>query len=496
MSAESDHRIYLAPASNDLAQEHLHRTVVDGLDPDAYPQLEPTDRDRIHLWGTTETIADRYDIQRGDVILFYTGDRTYSLAVFVEQVTYDPEAADAVWPQGDTTWSQLLYLSAPLSVEIEGTKIKTYADYSIEYILGFQSLNDQGHRAILEEYGSIPGFLEAHASADVSVTPPGQSVEPDSAPVSRVSEPQTPTPVQPVGLGSGITPRTLIETLAQRGSAILWGPPGVGSVEAVEAFAADWIGRDDRVYTTTVSPEDGYADFVERVYSAATHEGYDTTDGPFKRVARLADAAYVQAGDDADRFVLVIDGIDAVAPSALFGATLAAVARPRTERRTRSLPHSNTPLGIPPNLLLIGLTRSTTTHGSVASALANRFPVLRCGVDYDFLESTYASWNRSTSADLDPTVSIDALRALNERLAEAVGPHAQVGHEYLLDRSRASLCHERLLAAWEFDILPIADSIADDATLTGRFDRVFAAASRSDRESVVAELVGELAANG
>lgn len=494
MSVETDHRIYLAPASNDLAQEHLHRTVVDGLDPDEYPQLEHTDGDRIHLWGTTETIADRYDIERGDVLLFYTGDRIYSLAAFVERVTHDPESADEIWSQGDSTWSQLLYLSVPRSVEITGTQIKDYADYSIEYILGFQSLNDQGHRAIIAAYDSVPNFLEAHAREGGMVTPPGPAAESDGD--TDTFAPQTSTEVESVGLGSGITPQTLIETLEQRGSAILWGPPGAGTPEAVEAFALDWLGRDDRVHITTVRPEDGYADFVERVHPAGTHEGYDTTDGPFKRVSRLADAAYVQAGDDADRFVLVVDGIDAVGPSSLFGATLHAIARPRPERLTISLPHSHTPFGIPPNLLLVGLTRSTPPRDSIPASLADRFPVLRCGVDYDFLESTYESYASSDRTDLEPTVSIDALRVLNERLTDTAGTHAQIGHEYLLDRSRPSLCHPRLLSVWEFDILPTADSLVDGSTtLTDRIDRVFAATSRADRERATAELVRELAAD-
>lgn len=79
------------------------------------------------------------------------------------------QAAKELWPNyraGETggddpgePWEYIVYLGFPIRLNLDSADIHEPAWYGINYIIGFQPLNDRGHDHIRDRYGSIEAFV-------------------------------------------------------------------------------------------------------------------------------------------------------------------------------------------------------------------------------------------------------------------------------------------------------------------------------------------------
>lgn len=169
MSAVSS--IYLAPCSNSTARSHLQRMVVSEVPREKYGQY--TGRNygaSVGIWGLVEGNRGSWkQITPGDYLFFYTGDETYQYAAQVLGTEYNPELGEALWPNYDEEsvgggdpmdpWHQLIYLGPAAEVDLDSAWLHGEAGYGINHIVGFQSLNDHGHEALIERFGGIDEFV-------------------------------------------------------------------------------------------------------------------------------------------------------------------------------------------------------------------------------------------------------------------------------------------------------------------------------------------------
>ncbi|MFC7164541.1 HNH endonuclease [Halospeciosus flavus] len=113
-------------------------------------------------------------MESGDVILFYTGNHRYRYAATVVDTEQNRERAYDLWsPEGspgtdDGTgeWEYLIYLRDVRAIDLDSVTLHNWAGYGIDHLVGFQSLNEQGHREIRERFGDIESFLEANTISD------------------------------------------------------------------------------------------------------------------------------------------------------------------------------------------------------------------------------------------------------------------------------------------------------------------------------------------
>lgn len=505
----SSPRIYLAPTSNKTAIENLERTVVEGVPPGEYTDTLPmeqrpdtastADDSPLHIWGTKAKFRDRYDFESGDVLLFYTGDGLYTHAGIIRDDESNPELAKALWGANDdgSLWSNVLYLDPPIGIEIEGSEIADHADYSMNYVLGFQPLNEQGHEGIRDEYGDVPGFLAEKSgysrNAVLDRSPAlaaaiGRKTERDPEPEDK------PEP-EPAGLSASERWKERCETLGgileRSGQALLWGPDMAVSRQQARQFATEWLDDqwgsvDERIVEASIDETTTYEEFVERVVSSPeTNSRITTTDGPFKRACRLANAhkTEVEYGSDGDvpvpRYVLLVELHDGATIEDVLG-TIPYLLDPDNRRRelTVQLPHSGESLCVPKNLAIIAVSAGYRSS-SIDSKTGTRLPAIGYEPDLELLTEVYTGESRTNvegrSSDTDltvPELTIATLKAVNDRLTRSESPVDEIGQDRFIAYGNAAATDDpdvvagqydaqALLDIWRYDVVPYLESTTD-----------------------------------
>lgn len=167
MSAEGN--VFLAPCANEHARYHLDRTVLSPVDESVYgPETDRVSGGKHPIWGVSPGKSSEFSrIKPGDFILFYTGNEEYRYAARVTETEENARLAAALWKEydiglrddADELWPNIVHLENVREVNLESPDLHERAGYSINYILGFQPLNDQAIRNITSEYGSVRSYL-------------------------------------------------------------------------------------------------------------------------------------------------------------------------------------------------------------------------------------------------------------------------------------------------------------------------------------------------
>ncbi|WP_117592349.1 HNH endonuclease [Haloprofundus halophilus] len=161
--------VFLAPCSNQNAADHLQETVVGGVPAAVYKQYTSKDfGDSVSVWGVSPG-GKKYTDQmaRGDILLFYTGAKRYTLAGRVIGTEENRELAAELWTDyqiglrdDDELWPHVIYLTDVVAVQIDSTEVHhEHAGHSRGHPQNFMRLNDRGLRNIREKYGSVRSFL-------------------------------------------------------------------------------------------------------------------------------------------------------------------------------------------------------------------------------------------------------------------------------------------------------------------------------------------------
>ncbi len=456
----ADRTVYLAPASNDQAYEHLSETVIDGVPATEIPGREPR-QERFHIWGTKEETAEKQGFDDGDILLFYTGDKQYTQAAVIHDQESDEAVARSLWGFDDTSatqdtepWSRLLYLDPPIEVAIDSGRIADYADYGIDYVLGLQSLNDQGHEAIIDEFGSIHAFIADHAvnrsPADAYDRSPTLHRDENQSGVSDSTPDETEiTPTATADHATRWEERCQrIEGVLDRSvNVALTGPTQTISVEQAYQIGRRWLAQhqeevDSRILSASIDSDTTYEEFVERPFGTTeTTDSVTTTDGPFKRACRLAEAAKTEAEHEeepAPQFLLLVNAEpDASVANAL--GPLRHILDESTRRRepTIQLPHSGETLPVPQNLTILVVTE-TPAPSSIPRSIQRHFRVIANSPDIDLLCETYGydsieEAHPQEGEESIQSLTVAAVAAVNDYLATHTSGDAVIGQDLFID---------------------------------------------------------------
>lgn len=503
-------KIFLTPASNETAIANLKDTVRDGINYDDFRRYIERDvtNETLRIWRTKETHAKRYDFNRGDIMLFYTGDRVYTDAAVIRETNVNENLANALWDhehgdpnQDSESWKHVIYLDRPFDVNIEGSLIADYADYNIEYVMALQPLSDEGHEAIREEYdtkGGIPGFIIDHSNLsrkEISHHSPLFDEHLD-----EVGEPTPPEPEQ-VGLPTSDRWQERVELLSkhldQTNQVILRGPNMAISRGQARQFASRYLSEsgdriDDRLIEASIDEATTYQDLVEDIIANVdTNTGITTTDGVFKRACRLAHADKNEAeyeGETVPEYVLLVE----LRGDITLGDTLGSIAYlldPDNRRREHKiqLPHSGETLCIPDNINLL-LVDAGKSLKSISDETRRRFRVIEFEPDLDILGEVY---NGDTHEDYpssqdemnvppDGGLTVTALDELNQHLANQSDTGKKIGQDYFINYANTDVKSNNnldpgqydrntLLDIWVYEVLPyLRTNLSEPETLINK----------------------------
>lgn len=467
MTEDPDRQVFLVPCSNDQATAHLEKAVIDGLEPKDYHGIAGDEP--VHLWGTKRKYADRYEFDTGDILLFYTGNREYTVAALIYETTIDEELAPQIWdaPDDEEPWPHLIYLSAPLSISIDSAEIADYAEHSIDYVIQFTRLKDAARQRIVEEHGSILGFINDNREEENRLS----STDAESDEETRTPR-KTSVSVDVPDITDPILDdiETFATYLQSRKCVLLYGPSGTGKRRGVREFAQNWLSETassvdipDRIFETSLNDGD----------PVCTSAGDSGTLSPYMRFIDLANADSLQAGQadsgpESPRYLSVFldfGDLDSVSPFGNLWPLLDPESR-GSEYRIEVGP-SGHPLWIPDSFYVVGIVDTDCTAISdLPQRVLNRFTILNTDVNYQRLRSQYGYESRNSleAAARTPdsefeAQSILAFEHLNDRISatEALGWEHTLGEYYLLPpewTEADAYSNVDLRIAWAQDILP------------------------------------------
>jgi putative restriction endonuclease len=166
-------QIFIAPVSNEHAQEHLRRTVIKGVPADLYQDYTGDDYgDPASIWGISRGGADKYGdkMQPGDILLFYTGDREYTYMAEIAATEENSDLSKATWnaysgtlrrDDSDNPWPFILYLTNGKSMHLSSTELHGDAGWGRDYPMAFSRFSPDDVEEMVSPYGSVRAYLRA-----------------------------------------------------------------------------------------------------------------------------------------------------------------------------------------------------------------------------------------------------------------------------------------------------------------------------------------------
>ncbi|WP_405661794.1 McrB family protein [Streptomyces sp. RK9] len=284
--------------------------------------------------------------------------------------------------------------------------------------------------------------------------------------------------------------RTLADALERRGQAVLFGPPGTGKTYTALRFAVrrlgelsglpgvdpyaepgtsafgaalDALSAAGRLTTVTFHPSYGYEDFIEgyRPVRAGGADGAGAggislglSDGVFKRVCAAA------AADPGHPYLVVVDELNRGHLPKILGEAVTLLEKDKRGRSV-TLPLSQDPFTIPPNVYVIG-TMNTADRSirALDAAVRRRFAFLELLPDSAPLQGCH----------VDQLHLADLLDTLNQRIRTHLDREKQIGHAFFLPGGAPVDSAAELAAIVRSEILPLLQEYAyDDYTLLAAF---------------------------
>ena len=177
---------------------------------------------------------------------------------------------------------------------------------------------------------------------------------------------------------------------------------------------------------------------------------------------------------DYPRFYLLIDEINRGVIPKIFGELITLLEKDKRlfaeNEVTVTLPYSKQRFGVPPNLYIIG-TMNTSDRGIalIDIALRRRFVFIELMPDYDVLEKEIVDRAKGLGdLEIIAKSAIEALKKLNEKIANTYDRDHQIGHSYYFElknvlsstssgdiESIKKGFTRKLKEIWFFEILPL-----------------------------------------
>jgi hypothetical protein len=173
-------KLFIVPAVGREARKHYEDSVIAGVQPSVFGPL-PTSMQkaiaagavdgRVRAWGAFKSMVHQWNLlDPGDLCLFYTQGRTFSLCGRVSGRVESDTVAEAIWglaPDG-RTWSLIWFLDKLVPVNAPGEFVrKELGRADNAQFQNFVHVNVVAQEALRSRYGSIEGFVEY-----IAETPP------------------------------------------------------------------------------------------------------------------------------------------------------------------------------------------------------------------------------------------------------------------------------------------------------------------------------------
>jgi hypothetical protein len=167
-------KFYFAPASKskEIPYHHLERTVLSVPPASAYEGLDVSGVSDPRFWGLKSTQRNYWnDLTGGEWVLFYTGNRKFTVAAQIADTAHSRSVAEQLWPDYHTQirpeddkrrWEYLLVLENVNRVDIPSVEFLDTMGYDMEYPMGFMSPADENRRQFYREYDSVAELVEEH----------------------------------------------------------------------------------------------------------------------------------------------------------------------------------------------------------------------------------------------------------------------------------------------------------------------------------------------
>lgn len=272
---------------------------------------------------------------------------------------------------------------------------------------------------------------------------------------------------------------SIARQLEQSKQMVFHGPPGTGKTFYAINFAKWWVDGEDgdvdeQVQMVTFHPSYTYEDYIEGLTAQVKGDNlvYDVAPGVFKEFSERARENWEANGDEAGRYVLIVDEINRGNLSKIFGETITLLERDKRLGGSSTVPinlaHSGDSFGVPPNLYLIGtMNTADRSIALVDAALRRRFRFEEFPPNYELLYEEYDLESETVARDLASqddlkglqALSVLALQKINQRIidSESLNKGKQIGHSYLLPSGPGAMGEQNLVEAWKHEILPLLD---------------------------------------
>lgn len=221
-------------------------------------------------------------------------------------------------------------------------------------------------------------------------------------------------------------------------------------LQELKSPTADKTQASDFYEFVTFHQSFAYEEFVEGLKPFLVEEtdsvGYEVRPGIFKDICARADAAWQAHGEQAPKYLLVIDEINRANIAKVFGELITLIEDDKRIGRENSLrvrlPYSGEMFGVPPNLYILGTMN--TADRSIALldlALRRRFSFVELMPDSSLL------------GEVDGVDLRSVLKQLNDRVQLLLDRDHQVGHSYLMNlKNKLELYH-----AWYSRVVPLLE---------------------------------------
>ena len=195
-----------------------------------------------------------------------------------------------------------------------------------------------------------------------------------------------------------------------------------------------------------------YEDFIEGLRPLPPDDEnargvqYDVIPGVFRRIADRAERAWRAQGDNAPKYLLIIDEINRANIAKVFGELITLIEDDKrlgaANELSVVLPMSGQRFGVPPNLTILGtLNTADRSIALLDLALRRRFTFVELMPDPTLLQGQVIDG-----------VPLDALLTrLNQRVAALLDRDHQIGHSYLMGVQT----RDDLRFAWYHRIVPL-----------------------------------------
>lgn len=478
--------------------------------------ISDSGKESITCWPIDRTNQEQYKFNKGDLLLFYTGDNFYEYIGIIDSTSQFESLGKLIVGDPERGRPFFLALSEVHRVQVDSSVIADLTGRDIDSVQKISPLSGQARDELLQRYGSLSEFVtEARTGintllsiSDEDSSDEGNLAEPKSqtnnSSIADFSETQTAqvdtapsttddsdeatqtidsveTEVEKKTKKSGPEWQELAQQLHESKQVVLVGAQGTGKRRLINDLLTNWIeerGRipkQNRIIRTQFTASTDYSEFVLGKFSEQSND-VQLVRGPFGQFIDIAAAEasqfIAQDHNTPPKYVMVIEGFQNADPAEVFGEFYQAL-RPdnRGPENMVSVPGANASLWIPEEVYIIAVAdtpeMSTQQFGTtIGSPFAVRHSIPDYEILYDLYEYSSSGVIKAAQNGEIKAESILALEKINQFLktTDQTKSDHLIGHMYLSSEINELVPYDtdEIISAWQYDIFSTLAGVYDE----------------------------------